>query len=74
MPWIISRDAGSGFEDLAKGRFTVSNHGTSFLCVQTNNPPFIMVIANDRTYFINDANSSVTTGIFNEITFGQGSN
>jgi len=74
MPQVLSKVAGSGFENLSKGRFLVSNHGTSSLCIQNNNPPFIMVIAGGRTYFINDANSSVTTGIFNEITAGRYSN
>ncbi|MCL2662283.1 MAG: PH domain-containing protein [Oscillospiraceae bacterium] len=74
MPTVLSRVAGSSFENLAKGRFLVSNHGTSTLCIQTNDPPFIMIITNDRTYFINDANSSVTTGVYNEITSGPNSN
>jgi len=68
MPTVLSKVAGSGFEHLSKGRFLVSNHGTASLCIQSNTPPFIMVIANGVTYFINDANSSITTGIYNEIT------
>jgi len=74
MPWIISRDNGTSMDNLAKGRFSVSNHGTAFLCIEPNNPPFILIIANDRTYFLNDNNSSVTTGIYNEITSGRNSN
>jgi len=74
MPTVLSRVAGSSFDNLSKGRFLVSNHGTASLCIQTNTPPFIMVIANGRTYFINDANSSITTGVYNEITAGQYSN
>ena len=67
MPQVLSRVAGSSFENMQKGRFLVSNYGTASLCIQTNTPPFIMVTANGRTYFINDANSSVTTGIYNQI-------
>jgi hypothetical protein len=74
MPTILHRIAGSSFDNLAKGRFSVLSHGTSTLCIQINTPPFIMVITNDRTYFINDANSSVTIEIYNRITAGQHSN
>jgi hypothetical protein len=74
MPTVLSRVAGSSFDTLQKGRFLVSNHGTATLCIQINDPPFIMVISNGRTFFMNDANSSVTTGIYNQITLGQHSN
>jgi hypothetical protein len=74
MPTVLSRVAGSSFDTLQKGRFLVSNHGTATLCIQTNDPPFIMIVSDGRTFFINDANSSVTTGIYNQITAGQYSN
>jgi len=74
MPRILSRDMGSSFDHLAKGRFTVLSHSTSYLCIQTNTPPFILITTADNTYFINDANSSVTTGIYNQITSGRYSN
>jgi uncharacterized membrane protein len=71
MPTVLSKVAGSSFDNLSKGRFLVSNHGTSTLCIQTNDPPFIMLISDGMTFFINDANSSVTIDVYNRITSGR---
>jgi uncharacterized membrane protein len=69
LPVIISRVAGSSFEHMAKGRFSVQGHGITSLCIQRNEPPFLMVVANGRTYLLNDADSSVTEEVYRRVAF-----
>jgi len=64
MPFIITRQNGSSFEYMSKGKFSVAQHGSSFLCIMTKEPPFLMVKAGGKTYFLNDPDSSVTQGVY----------
>ena len=68
MPNILHRVAGSSYEHLAKGRFSVLGHGTSFLCIQRNEPPFLMIEAVGRTYFLNDADSAITEEVYTQLS------
>jgi len=68
LPLIISRVNGTSLSNLSKGRFLVRGHGTSFLCLKPDNPPFLMIVAGDRTYFINDIDAGVTIDVYAWLT------
>ena len=68
MPVVISRDNGWGMNNLNKGRFTVRGLGSAYLCVMTQNPPFLIIKADGRTYILNDEDSSVTKEVFARLT------
>ncbi|MDR2590038.1 MAG: hypothetical protein LBC71_03500 [Oscillospiraceae bacterium] len=67
MPLILSRNDGFGSANLLKGRFTASHLGTVFLSVQQNDPPFLIIVAADRTYIVNDADSAKTREVYGKI-------
>jgi len=59
---------GANFENLYKGIFQVRDIGTARLCVQPQDPPFLVVTAGGQVYIFNDADSDVTRGIYAQLT------
>ena len=47
-----SRIYGSGLENLLKGKFAVEGYGTSTLCLNPNDPPFLVLKTPDTTYIL----------------------
>jgi len=64
LPYILTRNNGAGFENLNKGRFTLLDYGSAFLCVRAQDPPFLIITAGGKTYLLNDAESAVTQEVY----------
>jgi hypothetical protein len=69
LPRILGRTAGTGLPNVNKGRFTVSGYGATNLNIHPEHPPFLLIIAGERTYLLNDVNSSITREIYDSIVF-----
>jgi uncharacterized membrane protein len=67
LPSMI-RVAGTGFENLYKGNFRAGDYGTSRVCLNPRNPPFLVIKSGGHTYIINDADSNVTRRIYDLIS------
>ena len=63
-----SRVAGTGLTNLYKGHFRVDGFGSSRVCLQPKNPPFLVIRSGGNTYIINDADSSVTRNVYARIS------
>ena len=59
-----TRVSGSGLDHLLKGTFRVLGYGNSSLNVHQNEPPFLLVTAGGRYFFINDADANVTREVY----------
>ena len=60
-----SRIYGSGLENLLKGKFAVEGYGTSTLCLNPNDPPFLVLKTPDTTYILGGGDP---TELYREIT------
>jgi uncharacterized membrane protein len=58
------RVAGTGMDNLLKGRFNVQGYKRALLCLQPKDPPFLVIRADGEIYIFNDANSEVTRTVF----------
>jgi len=63
----ITKIYGTNFDNLNKGRFSVSGYGNAHLCIQQKNPPFLIITAGGESYILNDADSSKTREIYAQI-------
>jgi len=68
LPTIFTRTNGISFENLYKGWFNVLGHGSAYLLIQPENPPFLIIIADGQTYILNDANSETTREVYNALS------
>ena len=64
FPYILARTSGASFENLRIGRFSVLGHGSTFLCVHPNDPPYLIIVADGQAYILNDADSNVTRDVY----------
>ena len=67
LPTIFSRTNGTSLDNLNKGTFNVLGHGSTYLLMQPDNPPFLIIIANGQTYILNDADSNTTRLVYSAI-------
>ena len=53
-----SRIAGTGMKNLLKGSFVVEGYGNAALCLDPNEPPFIFLETDERTYILGGDNTA----------------
>lgn len=53
-----SRIAGTGMKNLLKGSFVVEGYGNASLCLDPNEPPFIFLETDERTYILGGDNTA----------------
>jgi hypothetical protein len=64
MPFA-TRTAGTAFDNLYKGRWSVRGYGAARLNLQPKNPPILVIVtAGGETYLLNDADADVTREVY----------
>jgi len=63
----MRRTAGTGLDNLSKGRFHVTGYGASRLCLNPQNGPFLVIRADSLTYIFNDSVSGRTHEVYTEL-------
>jgi uncharacterized membrane protein len=58
---------GANFDNLYKGLFSVRDYGNARLCIQPQDPPFLVITSGGQIYIINDADSSVTREVYAQL-------
>ena len=61
---ITMKTNGTNFDNLLKGQFNVKGYGAVRLCLQPQDPPFLVIVADGKTYIVNDADSGVTEDVY----------
>jgi uncharacterized membrane protein len=67
LPSMI-KTGGTNLENLFKGNFRAGGYGSCKVCIRPKVPPFLVIKADDKTYLLNDEDSSVTREAYQYIT------
>jgi len=60
----VIKTNGTNFDNLYKGQFSLKGYGAVRLCLQPQDPPFLVIVADGKTYIVNDADSGVTEDVY----------
>ena len=67
MPKVLRKVNGFDFGDALRGSFDLEGIGISSIYVHENQPPFIIIKTEDRTYIINYKDPEKTKDLYEEI-------
>lgn len=67
MPEVTAKTNGVGLPTLAKGQFTVKGYGNSFLFIQKESKPVILIETTEKPIFLNHQSPSITEKWFDQL-------
>lgn len=65
---MASRIVGTGMENLQKGLFSVEGYGRCEICVNSKNPPFVVVKTEGTTYILGAQSGDEAQLVYNKVT------